>query len=71
MLSKDDFNEPRLIYNMDETGFPLEPKPPKTAHRKGDEQPYHISKGTKSQLTVVCVNTAGPYIPPMVLPNTS
>ena len=61
-------NEPGLIYNMDESCFPLEPKPPKTVHRKGDKQPYHISKGTKSQVTVVaCVNAAGLYIPPMVL----
>ena len=61
-------NEPGLIHNMDESGFPLEPKPPKTVHRKGDKQPYQISKGPKSQVTVVaCVNAAGLYIPPMVL----
>ncbi len=61
-------DQPGLIYNMDETGFPLEPKPPKTVHRKGDKQPYHITKGSKSQVTVVaCVNASGQYIPPMVI----
>ena len=26
------FNEPRLIYCLDESGFPLKPKPPKIVH---------------------------------------
>ena len=60
-------DEPGLIYNMDESGFPLEPKPPKTIHKRG-ENPYHLSKGTKQQVTVVaCVNATGQYIPPMVV----
>ena len=53
---------------MDESGFPLEPKPPKTIHQKGDKQPYYVTKGTKSQVTVVaCVSASGQYIPPMVI----
>ena len=61
-------DQPGLIYNMDESGFPLEPKPPKTIHQKGDKQPYYVTKGTKSQVTVVaCVSASGQYIPPMVI----
>ncbi len=61
-------DQPGLIYNMDESGFPLEPKPLKTVHRKGDKQPYHVTKGTKSQVTVVaCVSASGQYVPPMII----
>ena len=60
--------QPALIYNMDETGFPLDPKPLKTIHVHGDKNPLSLSSGSKAQVTVVaCVSAAGQFIPPMII----
>lgn len=60
--------QPALIYNMDETGFPLDPKPLKTIHIRGYKNPSSLSSGSKSQVTVVaCVSAAGQAIPPMII----
>ena len=67
----DEYNlhgKPSLIYNMDETGFPLDPKPLKIVHVRGEKNPSSISSGKKSQVTVVgCVSASGQCIPPMVV----
>lgn len=61
-------SSPGQIYNMDETGLPLDPKPPKTVHRKGTRNAVACTSGGKSQITAVgCVNAAGQAIPPMVI----
>lgn len=53
---------------MDESGFPLDPKSLKTIHVRGDHNPYTISSGNKTQITVVgCVSAAGQCLPPMVI----
>lgn len=53
---------------MDETGFPLDPKPLKTIHVRGDKNPSSVSSGSKVQATVVaCVSAAGQAIPPMII----
>ena len=60
--------QPALIYNMDETGFPLDPKPLKTIHIRGDKNPSSLSSGSKAQVTVVaCVSGAGQALPPMII----
>ena len=53
---------------MDETGMPLDHKPPKViAHKKMRKVHSHIF-GNKSQITVVaCGNAAGNMIPPMII----
>ena len=49
--------QPALLYNMDETGFPLDPKPLKTIHVVGDKNPLSLSSGSKAQVTVAaCVS---------------
>ena len=67
----DEYNlhgKPSLIYNMDETGFPLDPKPLNIVHVRGEKNPSSISSGKKSQVTVVgCVSASGQCIPPMVV----
>ena len=56
-----------LIYNMDETGLPLDPKPLKTVHVRGGKYPSSLSSGSKTQVPVVtCVSAAGQVIPPMI-----
>lgn len=61
-------DHPGLVFNMDETGMPLNPKPPKTVHAKGDKNPFSVCGDTKAQITVVgCVSAAGQCLPPMVI----
>ena len=55
------------IFNMDETGMPLNPNPPKTIHKRGTNA-VRITSGDKSQITILaCVNASGNCIPPMVI----
>ena len=59
---------PHLIYNMDETGLPLNPKPPKVIAGSSDRNPSFIGSGDKTQITVVgCVSASGVALPPMVI----
>ena len=63
------YDKPTAIFNMDETGMPLNPVPPKVLSRKGTHHPVtRVSADDKSRLTVVsCCNAAGYTIPPMVI----
>jgi hypothetical protein len=62
------FNDPQRIYNCDETGLPLNPKPLKVVDAVGAKNPSHITGDTKSQVTVLaCTNAAGFTIPPFVI----
>ena len=57
-------DKPCQIYNMDETGMPLDPKAPKLVCRAGSRNPVSISSGDRSQITVVgCVSAGGICIP--------
>ena len=64
-------DKPCQIYNLDETGMPLDPKPLKVVSRRGEKNPSAVSSGKKQQITVVgCVNAGGNYLPPMIIWNT-
>ena len=59
---------PSRIYNMDESGMPLDHKPPKVVARKGMKKVHCRTSGNKAQITVLaCSNAAGSVIPPMVI----
>ena len=59
--------KPGQIFNMDESGMPLDPKPPKVVTVRGSAA-CAIGSADKSQVTVVaCVSAAGFSIPPMVI----
>ena len=59
---------PCQIFNMDESGMPLDPKSMKTIHVHGDPNPVTTTTGNKAQITVVaCISTSGNYIPPMIV----
>ena len=42
------FTHPEQIYNMDETGMPLDPKPPKIVTQKGQKKVRYRTSGKKS-----------------------
>ena len=59
--------KPGQLFNMDESGMPLDPKASKLVFQKGSNA-FNVSSGTKSQITVVaCTNAAGFCMPPMVI----
>ena len=62
--------DPERIFNMDETGMPLEPRPPKVVAHKGVKKvPYRCS-GQMSQITVMiigCASATGHVIPPFII----
>lgn len=46
-------NHPEQIYNMDESGFPLNPRPPKVVALRGQKKVRYQCPGSKSQITVL------------------
>ena len=61
-------NHPERIYNMDETGVPLDPKPPKVIAPKGQRKVRYRCSGSKSQITVLgCCNGTGQAVPPFII----
>ena len=69
-LVKNDLKgKPGQIFNMDESGMPLDPKSPKVVVERGSVAAA-VGSGNKSQVTIVgCVNAAGACILPMVVWN--
>ena len=62
------FNSPSQIYNVDETGIPLDPKAPNIVAKTGAKKVRYRSTGRKGQITVVaCASAAGQVLPPTVL----
>jgi hypothetical protein len=62
------FDSPSSIFNMDESGFPLDPKLPHVICKRGQRHPTTLCSGNKSQITVLaCCNAAGYVIPPFVI----
>ena len=61
-------NCPSRVYNMDESGMPLDHKPPKVVVPKGTKKVHCQTSGNKAQITILaCGNAAGYMIPPMVI----
>lgn len=59
---------PGLIYNRDEPGFPLDPKPLKTVSYRGSKNPYQVSSGSKTQVLIAaCVSATGQSLPPFII----
>ena len=50
---------------MDETGVPLEPRPPKVVAEKGAKKVHYHTSGQKSQITVI--GCASAIIPPYII----
>ena len=68
LREKDLLNKASRIYDMDETGMPLDAKPLKRVALRGARKVQGPLIGDKSQITVVaCANAAGRVLPPMVI----
>ena len=57
-LQKHDLsNCPAQIYNMDESGMPLDPRPPNVVAENGQKKVHYRVSGKKDQITLLdCVN---------------
>ena len=61
-------SHPECIYNMDETGVPLEPHPPKVIAKRGQKKVRYRTSGQKAQTTVIgCGSATGQIIPPFII----
>ena len=59
---------PEQVYNMDETGLPLNPRPPKVVALRGQKKVWYQCSGSKKQITVLgCCSGTGQVIPPFVI----
>ena len=59
--------KPSQIFNMDETGMPLDPNPPFVVAPVGAKHVSCMRTGDKSQITVIACNAAGYAMPPTVV----
>jgi len=61
--------EPSRVFNCDESGFQLCPKPGCVIVRKGSKSVYKIANGDKKECltSLFMVNAAGSMVPPMVV----
>ena len=61
-------SHPELIYNMDEFGLPLNPRPRKVVAYEGQKKVRYQCSGSKSQITILgCCNATGQVIPLFVI----
>ena len=68
MTEYDFANHPERVYNMDESGVPLDPKPPKVVSVKGQRKIRYRCSGNKGQITVLgCCNATGQMQPPFIV----
>ena len=68
LTQNDLLNHPVKLYNVDETGMPLDPKSPNILTKKGVEKIRNRTSGRKGQIIfVACGNAASQVIPPMLI----
>lgn len=68
LTENDLLDKPCQIFNVDETGLPLDAKSPKLVFERGERNPAAIGSGNKAQITVIgCVSAGGVCLPPMVI----
>ena len=68
LTQNDLLDNPTQLFNCDETGMPLSPKPLKTVFKLGAKNPSYITGDLRSQVTVLaCSSAAGYALPPFVV----
>ena len=61
-------DHPGQIYIKDESGIPLDPRPPNVIAKKGQKKVGYRVSGEKEQITILgCANAIGQALPPMVI----
>ena len=62
------YDKPHQVFNLDETGVPLDQKPLKVVASCGENNPSNIRAGMKSKISVVgCISAGGSALPPMII----
>ena len=62
------WDKPGSIYNVNETGMPLDPPKQRVCTKKGQKKVRQRGSGNKSQITVVaCASASGHVIPTFVI----
>ena len=62
------FQQPLRIFNCDEMGFPIAPKPPKIICEVGAPNVYARGSSSKQTITtLLCASAAGTYVRPMIV----
>ena len=70
LLENDIYDKPTHLFNCDETGIPLNPKPLKAVSEVGTKNFSYLTGSSKSQVTVLaCTSAAGYALPPYVVLN--
>jgi len=60
-------DKPECIYNVDESGVPLEYCSPLMITKRGQHKVQYCSSGNKSQVRVVaCIKATGQCMPPLI-----
>jgi len=68
LCDNDLMDMPSQIFNLDETGMPLDPSPPLIVARCGQKHPSALGSKDKFQITVLsCCSAAGYALPPFVI----
>ena len=68
LKENDLLNSPTKLYNVDETGIPLDPKTPRIVTVMGTRKVRYQSTGRKGQITMVaCGTAAGQVILPLII----
>jgi len=68
MIEHDLMDKPELVYNVDESGMPLEQQSPQVVARKGKKKARYCTSGNKSQIKVVgCINAISQAMPPFII----
>ena len=60
-------NHPAQIYNMDESGIPLDAHPPNVVAKRGQKKVRYRQSGKEQISFIACANAVGQAIPPMVI----
>ena len=68
LINNDLLDNPTQIFNCDETGIPLNPKPLKTIGKCGMKNPSYITGDSKIQISVLaCSSAVGYALPPYII----
>ena len=68
LIEHDLADKSNKIFNLDESGMPLDPCPPKVITQNGVKHSVSITTGDKAQITTLaCCSAAGYVIPPLVM----
>ena len=68
LVENDLIHQPSQIFNMDETGFPLNPKSTFIACKRGEKHPSFVSSGASTHITVLaCCSASGYSMLPLII----